>query len=68
MTNLAAIRKVVERLNGLYGRGNVVAVRLFLDGRGEFDRTPYGCKRETRVFRISENTVFACGHQGKVAK
>lgn len=62
-SNLDQISEVLRSLNANYGRGSIVAVRLFLDGKGEFDRKPYGCRVETRKFRLNKETVFALEHQ-----
>ena len=61
--NLIKVSAAIRRLNWNYGRGDIVAVRLFADGRIEFDLKGYGMRQETRRGRLVGNTVHALRHQ-----
>lgn len=68
MTRGQLIIACLQRLNTLYGRGDVRNVKVYLDGRIEWTRQPYGLKTETRHGRIVGDTVFALGHQQTIGR
>jgi len=66
-TTLQKVSEAIKILNWHYGRGDLRAVKLFLDGHIEFARAPFMMKTETRHGRLIGNTVHALGHQRKIA-
>lgn len=63
MNSLFDVWSALERLNGLYGRGDVVSVNVF---SRTFIRKPFSCRPETRKFRLVGDTVYALGRQRKI--
>ena len=59
-------RPLLESLNAQYGKGNVGAIRLFLDGTGDFIQTPFQCRPRKLTFRLLSGEplrIRAIGHQ-----
>ena len=65
-SNLAKVSAAIRTLHGRHVRGDLLAVRLFADGRIEFDQKGYGMRQETRRGRLAGNTVHALRHQLKL--
>ena len=58
MTYTSKVRNTAERINATHGYGNVIACRVFLDGRVEVDVRGYAMKQETRRGRIVNGRLF----------
>ena len=59
----AVIRTALERLNWLYGVGDVISVDY---EQSTFKYKRYGCNEEQKKFRLVDGTLYALGHSQKV--
>jgi hypothetical protein len=59
--------EAIRAINANHGRGDVIRIKLFLNGKGEFTQKPFGLKARQRYFRLvskgNKTTVFCLGHQ-----
>lgn len=63
----------LEKLNWSYGRGDLIRIIPPVDGRisqphtSKAQRLPRGCKMEYFTYRFDGRSVYALGHQRKIA-